>query len=374
MGTPRRMLTVVGARPQIIKAAAISRAVQGRYADRIKETILHSGQHYDANMSRIFFEELGIPAPERNLRIAAHSPSRTARMLEGIEQVIDAERPDLVLVYGDTDTTLATALAASKAGIPLAHVEAGLRSFDRTMPEEVNRIVCDHCSSWLFCPTDTAVQNLRREGFDPAAELPKVVLAGDVMFDNSLYFAALAERSTILKENGLQPDRFALATVHRAHNTDDPERLSAILGALLELHRSTGLTLAIPLHPRTRQRIERSVDEVLRREFESTKGIVLMPPVGYLDMIALQRSARLVLTDSGGLQKEAFFFGKPCLVLRAGTEWTELVDHGYARLVDHDRDRMIAGAEYFLTHDMPPAKDLFGNGDAAGAICQALSS
>ena len=304
-----RLLTVIGARPQIIKAAAISRAIAAR-PDELSETLLHTGQHYDANMSQVFFDELGVTRADIDLGVGSGPHGmQTARMVQGIEEVLVERKPDIVLLYGDTNSTLAGSVAAAKLRIPVAHVEAGLRSFNKAMPEEINRIVCDHCSTWLFCPTSTAVANLEREGFSsdpilhPSIDRPRVVLSGDVMYDNSLHFADIAEeRSNVLRDLDLQPGGFLLATVHRDHNTDDAGKLSAILSSLLELHAVHGLPVVLPLHPRTRKRLAELVETGLRERVLANKGVRIGPPVGFLDMIALERHARLVLTDSGGVQ------------------------------------------------------------------------
>ena len=380
MAAPLRILTVIGARPQIIKAAAISHAVQGRFKGRITETLLHTGQHYDANMSQVFFDELGIPRADISLGVGSGSHgAQTARMMEGVETELLKGRHDVVLLYGDTNSTLAGAIAAAKLHVPVAHVEAGLRSFNKGMPEEVNRVVCDHCSTWLFCPTDTAVQNLVREGFSTknagtaTADRPHVLNCGDVMFDNSMRFAELARsRSTVLADNGLVADGFILATVHRDNNTDDAQRLNAIFAALLKLHRDHGPTIALPLHPRTRKAMDDRLDPGLARELAVSKGFLLLPPAGFLDMIALESNAKLVVTDSGGVQKEAFFFGKPCVILRPQTEWVELVERGQAVLADADPERIDSGASRFLKNGAPQCPPLFGDGHAAEAICSAL--
>lgn len=376
---PLHILTVIGARPQIIKAAALGRAIAGPYAGRIKETLLHTGQHYDANMSQVFLEELGMRPPDVQLNVGSGSHGQqTARMLEGIEQALLTHRPDVLLVYGDTNSTLAGALAAAKLRIPVAHVESGLRSFDRAMPEEVNRVLCDHCSTWLFCPTERAVDNLRREGMDharhgrPSAERPVVVLSGDVMYDNSLHFAAMARRhSSILLRQGLSPDKYVLATVHRDHNTDDPQRLGAILGALIDVSRMHGLPVVLPLHPRTRSRLA-DLSAELVQALEGEHGPRLIDPVGFLDMIALEDNARLVITDSGGVQKEAGFFGKGCVVLRNTTEWVELVEHGLAELVDADPQKVMEATRRFLSGGELPRPSLYGDGHAAERICEVL--
>lgn len=377
-----RILTVIGARPQIIKAAALSRAIQGAFADRIEETLLHTGQHYDADMSQVFLDELGIPRPGVTLDVGSgkHGDT-TARMMVGIEQELLRNSYDLLLVYGDTNSTVAAALAASKLHVPVAHVEAGLRSFDKRMPEEVNRILTDHCSTWLFCPTDTAVTNLVREGFStaldgrPDVNAPHVIACGDVMYDNSLHFAELAAvRSTLLSDRGLGSGSYALVTVHRDHNTDDPKRLEALVRTFLELHTRHNMALVWPVHPRALKMMRSSLPADLFKALQHTKGIHLLPPVGFLDMIALERNARMVITDSGGVQKEAYFFKKPCVILRPTTEWVELVEGGNARLTDAVPDRIMSAVEHFLTQGMPEGTALFGDGHAAEAICEHLLS
>lgn len=313
----RKILTVVGARPQFIKAAVVSRVL--RVTPGVREVLVHTGQHYDDNMSQVFFEELDIPEPDYHLGIGGGSHGQnTGRMLEAIEKVLINERPHLVLVYGDTDSTLAGALAASKLHIPVAHVEAGLRSFNRRMPEEINRVLTDHISDLLFAPTEKAVQNLLREGLPMSA----IHWVGDVMYDAALYYGEKAERySQILQRLNLLPKRYVLATVHRAENTDDPVRLRVILEALVRVHQE--VPVVFPVHPRTRKRAEAYglqglLDKVLSLE-----------PVGYLDMAMLEKNARLIATDSGGVQKEAFFYGVPCVTLRDETEWVELVELGW---------------------------------------------
>lgn len=380
MTRPLRILTVIGARPQIIKAAAMSRAIATHAQGRIVETLLHTGQHYDANMSQVFFDELGIPAADINLNVGSGGHgAMTARMIEGIEQVLLKKEHDVVLLYGDTNSTLAGAVAAAKLHVPVAHVEAGLRSFNKRMPEEVNRIMCDHCSTWLFCPTDTAVQNLRREGFTgandkkPSADHPHVVQCGDVMYDNSLHFASIAKvRSSILNKHGLMANGFVLITVHRDNNTDDPQRLNDIFRTLLELHARHGLDFVLPVHPRTRKMMDALLAPDVKDAMKKSPGFLLVPPAGFLDMIALESGARLVITDSGGVQKEAYFFGKPGVVLRPGTEWVELVQHGQTILADADPARITAGCEGFLRDGIPAIAPLFGDGHAAERICDEL--
>lgn len=377
---PLRLLTVIGARPQIIKAAAVSRAVRTVFHGRIQETLLHTGQHYDQNMSQVFFDELGIPRADVELGVGSGPHGvQTARMIEGIEQELVRGRYDAVLLYGDTNSTLAGAVAASKLHVPVAHVEAGLRSFNKRMPEEVNRIVCDHCSTWLFCPTDTAVQNLLREGFPahasapPTADRPHVLLSGDVMFDNSMHFAAkTAGPASIVERTGLSADGFVLVTLHRDNNTDDPQRLNAIFSTLLEVRRQHGLPFVLPMHPRTRKMMDALLAPALRDALAADKGFHMVPPVGFLDMIALERQARLVITDSGGVQKEAYFFGRPAVILRPETEWVELVAHGQAVLADADPQRIQEGVDRFLRDGVPACPPLFGDGHAAERICAEL--
>jgi UDP-GlcNAc3NAcA epimerase len=328
-----KIVTVVGARPQFIKAAAVSRVIRNETPARIDEVIVHTGQHFDDNMSKVFFDELEIPQPHHQLQIAGGSHGEmTGRMLEQLEKVLQAERPDWVLVYGDTNSTLAGALAAVKLHQKVAHVEAGLRSFNMRMPEEINRIVADRISTLLFCPTETAVTNLRSEGIADG-----VHLCGDVMFDVSLFYRDRArERSVILRKLGVEGQRFALATCHRAENTDDRHRLDAILLALQDI--SATLPVVLPLHPRTDKMIS---------EFGLTSrldGLTVVEPQPFLDMIALEQAAAVILTDSGGVQKEAFFFDVPCVTLRDETEWVETVEAGANVIAGTDRDRIVARA------------------------------
>lgn len=373
-----RILTVIGARPQIIKAAALSRAVQR--VSGLVQVLLDTGQHYDENMAGAFYDELGIPRADISLNVgSAGHGEQTARMLEGVERAVIEHRPDALLVFGDTNSTLAGSLAAAKLNVPLAHVEAGLRSFDRRMPEEVNRIVSDHCSTWLFCPTDTAVKNLLHEGFDTAwsgkadAYKPAVANVGDVMFDNHLHFSAIArQRSSILSDLGLRPGAFALVTVHRAGNTDDPDRLNAIFRSILEMTERHGLDVVLPLHPRSRNRMDALLRDGIRDGIRRSARIRIVPPAGLFDMIALEESARIILTDSGGVQKEAYFCGTPCVILRSTTEWSELLDSGASMLADADPVRIASCVERFLAHGMPACPPVFGNGAAAMAVCLRL--
>lgn len=350
-----KILTVVGARPQFIKAAAISRTIRARYSSLIEEVLVHTGQHFDHNMSEVFFEELGIPAPKYHLGVSGGTHgAMTGRMLASIEEALLTERPDWVLVYGDTNSTLAAALAAAKLHIPIAHVEAGLRSFNNRMPEEINRIVADRLSTLLFCPTSTAVRNLADEGLRQG-----VSDVGDVMFDVSLYFRELAViRSTIHADLSLEPLNYVLATCHRAENTDDPVRLREIMTGLQTI--SLNMKVVLPLHPRTRT--------VLAQQGLSglLDSILVTEPLPFLDMISLEKSAAAIVTDSGGVQKEAFFFQVPCITMRDETEWVETVDLGWNRLVGANQ---VSIAEAFSslapgTPDVCP----YGDGTAADKI------
>ncbi len=366
-----KLVTIIGARPQIIKAAALSRAIRNHYSDRIQEVIVHTGQHYDDNMSQVFFEELQIPRPDYNLHVGSASHGvQTARMTEGIEELLIKEQPDFIVLYGDTNSTLAGAVAAAKIHVPIVHIEAGLRSFNKSMPEEINRIVCDHCSTLLFTPTKAGLDNLKREGFPMdnngpfTIDNPKVYHCGDIMYDNSLHFANIAEEKTdIIQHLELKGKPFILATIHRDSNTDYPERLSAIFDSLIELSKESPIVL--PLHPRTAKLLKTNLSNEKQTLIFSSNNIKLIPPVSFLEMIALERHAQLVMTDSGGVQKEAYFFKKPCIILRPETEWVEIVQTGNAILADADEGRIMLAWAYFK--DNPPTMfpEIFGDGHAA---------
>lgn len=350
----KKILTIIGARPQFIKASVVSRAIQ--QADGIEEIMLHTGQHFDANMSDIFFNQLNIPRPDIQLDIHGGSHGEmTGRMLADIERAVLEHKPDRVLVYGDTNSTLAGALAAAKLHIPVAHVEAGLRSFNMQMPEEINRILTDQISDLLFCPTDTAVQNLKNEGFDHKPV--QVLQVGDVMQDAALLFAQQAAAPA-----GDLPEGFILATLHRAENTDNPERLAAIVSALNEIH-ATLAPVVLPLHPRTRNLIAR---------YNLKLNVHLIDPVGYFEMVWLLDHCELVLTDSGGVQKEAFFFGKACVTMRDQTEWVELIKAGANELVGADKNRIIDAAARNIGSEVKDTQQLYGGGKAAQRIVDYL--
>jgi UDP-GlcNAc3NAcA epimerase len=355
-----KVLTVLGARPQFVKAAAVSRALAQAGVD---EVLVHTGQHHDANMSDVFFSELGIPAPAHHLGVAGGSHgAMTGRMLERVEEVLLAERPDWVLVYGDTNSTLAGALAAVKLHLPVAHVEAGLRSFNRRMPEEVNRVLTDHAADLLFAPTEAAVANLRAEGIDGE----RVRQVGDVMYDAALHYGAEAERgSDVLSRLGLAPGGYALSTVHRAENTDDPARLRAVFAGLARLARE--LPVVLPLHPRTRGALERAGAPV------DTAGLRIVDPVGYLDMVMLEKHAALVATDSGGVQKEAFFYRVPCVTLRDETEWVELVELGWNRLASPADAAAVARALLAALGTRGAEGAPYGDGTTARQVAAALA-
>jgi len=350
-----KIVSVVGARPQFIKCAPVSRELRKEH----DEVLVHTGQHYDHGMSEVFFEELAIPKPDYNLNIGSGTHGhQTGTMLGAIEDVLEKENPDVVLVYGDTNSTLAGALAAAKLHVPVAHIEAGLRSFDRRMPEEVNRVLTDHCSDMLFCPTETAVRNLAAEGVTEG-----VFLVGDVMCDAMEYNRVVAEeRSRILEDVGLEPGEYLVVTVHRPSNTDSRENLAAILGALGEAARP----VVFPVHPRTRKYLS---DYGLLAEMP--ENIRVIEPLGYLDMLHLMAHAQKILTDSGGIQKEAYMLGVPCITLRENTEWVETVEAGWNVLVGAERGR-IADA---IRHLSPGSgqKSIFGDENASHLIREALT-
>ncbi len=353
------VLTVVGARPQLVKASTVSQALAERGG--FSERLVHTGQHFDTNMSQVFFDELGMRAPDVNLGIHGGGHGEmTGRMLEALEAEMGADAPDVVLVYGDTNSTLAGALGAAKLGIPVAHVEAGLRSFNRAMPEEINRVVADHLSEWLFAPTADAVANLEREGIDRSS----IFRVGDVMYDVALAHAAEAERRApaALTKLGLAPGSYVLVTVHRAENTDSAARLGVIVRALLGL--SDQLPVVWPIHPRA--------SGALREYGLDASGIQLIDPVGYLDMVCLERHAAVIATDSGGVQKEAYFHGVPCITLRDETEWIELLAMGWNRLVPpHDPAAIVeavVGAVGTRGSDGKP----YGDGHASHHVASAL--
>lgn len=375
-----KLVTIIGARPQIIKAAALSRAISKKFGTQLQEIIVHTGQHYDANMSQVFFDELGIPAPDYNLNTGSGSHGKqTASMISGIEEILVKEKPDAIVLYGDTNSTLAGAVAASKIHVPVVHIEAGLRSFSKAMPEEVNRILCDHVSTLLFSPTRSGFDNLVREGFDPearppyTADHPCIYHCGDVMYDNSLYFSDVAEKMTeILQTLQLNNNAFILATIHRNNNTDEPARLNALFRSLNTISVSNGMAIVLPLHPRTSKLLETNLDAKLYKEVRENPLFRITAPVSFLEMVALEKNCHLVMTDSGGVQKEAFYFKKPCIILRPETEWVELVECGAAIVADADENRIRTAFEQLTAKKDLTFPEFYGDGHAAEFICGEL--
>lgn len=374
-----KLLTVIGARPQIIKAAAVSRAVASKFADKVDEHLLHTGQHYDENMSQVFFDELGIPQPTYNLGVGSgRHGEQTAKMISGIEKILLDNQFDGIILYGDTNSTLAGAVAAAKIHVPIFHIEAGLRSFNMSMPEEVNRIVCDQLSSICFAPTQTAVDNLIGEGFVTSSATflngkgRVVENCGDVMYDNSMYFAPIAHsKSTILESINITEKKYILATIHRPYNTDSPERFSSIISSLLSLTDTHDTTLVLPIHPRTRNLLSQNLDSTLYSKMTRSPKVKIIPPASFFDMIVLEKNAQIIMTDSGGVQKEAFFFERPCVILRPETEWVEIVNHGAGIITDANSKQICEAYEKLVNHPISFPK-LFGDAHAAEHIIEKI--
>jgi len=374
-----KIVTIVGARPQIIKAAALSRVISYDFPE-IQEVIVHTGQHYDKNMSDVFFTELEIPKPQINLKVGSSSHgAQTALMIEKIEKVMQEYLPDAVVVYGDTNSTLATAIAASKLHIPIVHIESGLRSFNKKMPEEVNRILCDHVSTLLFSPTKSGFNNLLNEGFskeysnNASPDHPNIYHCGDVMYDNSLYFSKLSdENSDILEKLKLRNEKFILATVHRNDNTDSKIKLKDLFSTFLEITEIHHLKIILPLHPRTSKMMAQLLDSKLLKKIQKSNLLTIIDPAGFLDMIALEKNAELIITDSGGVQKEAYFFKKPCIILRPQTEWIEIVETKSAVISDTNSKIILEATERFLSNPDLEFPEIFGNGNAASFIAQEM--
>ncbi len=351
-----KIVTIIGARPQFIKAAVLSHQI-AKHPD-LQEIIIHTGQHFDKKMSAVFFEQMGIPKPDYNLNInGLNHGAMTGQMLEKIEEILIKEKPERVVIYGDTNSTLAGALAASKLHIPLAHIEAGLRSFNMQMPEEINRILTDRISNFLFCPSETAVNNLKAEGFDNFEA--KIYPVGDIMYDSVLHFAKKAR-----KPNFDLPKKYILATVHRQENTDDDCYLRSIFQAFNLI--STDIPIILPLHPRTKKALAEYA-------IQSTDEVQLVEPVGYLEMLYLLKNCKLVMTDSGGLQKEAYFFEKPCITMRFETEWTELVENGYNIITTPNLEKITNAVEKMLNTELDFSKKLYGKGKTAELIVKNLA-
>lgn len=366
-----RLLTIIGARPQIIKAAALSRAIRSHFKNDIREDLLHTGQHYDENMSGVFFEELGIPKPTYQLNVGSASHGKqTAAMIDGIETILLENKYDAVVVYGDTNSTLAGTLAATKIHIPVIHIEAGLRSFNKRMPEEINRIMCDHASTLLFSPTQQGIANLEKEGITHHSmpwtfDRQGVFHCGDVMYDNSLHYSQRDHQATLQRLN-LVNKRFGLCTIHRDTNTDDAFHLKSILEALRDISTQYNCQLVLPLHPRTMHRLSEEHKAIL----EQAPSLRIIEPLSFLEMIDLESTCSFIITDSGGVQKEAYFFKKPCVIMREQTEWVELVENGNAALAGADNTKILASLGKLLEGESAMTwPNLFGDGQSAVFIC-----
>ncbi len=375
------IITIIGARPQIIKAAALSRIIRTEFSNSICEEILHTGQHYDHNMSQIFFEEMNIPKPDYQLQInIGEQGEQCAQMISGVEKILISKKPDIVVVYGDTNSTLAASVAASKLQIPIAHIEAGLRSYNKNMPEELNRIYCDFASTLLFCPTQLAIDNLKKENISHSTSSAfninnkAVYLSGDVMYDNALHYGKIAEnKSGIIAKLGLKTDEYLLCTIHRGYNTDKSERLYNIFKGINSICKQYNIEIILPIHPRTANIINKT--KQLQQLLNNNKQIRLIDAVSYFDMINLQQHAQMILTDSGGLQKEAYFFQKPCIILRSETEWKELLSCGNAIIADANPDLIVEAYESFLNKKTNTSyQPLYGDGNAARFICNILKN
>lgn len=375
-----KIVTIIGARPQIIKAAALSRAIKNNFSSQITEIIVHTGQHYDDNMSQVFFDELEIPLPNYNLNVGSGNHGKqTATMISAIEDVLLIENPNAIVLYGDTNSTLAGAMAASKIHIPVIHIEAGLRSFNKSMPEEINRIMCDHVSTLLFSPTKTGFDNLVQEGFlsqtkaPYSIDNPKIYHCGDVMYDNSLFFSKISDvKTSIINDLKLKNNGFILATIHRNNNTDEPIRLNALFKSLNDISINHQLQIVLPLHPRTSNLLERNLSKDLVEAIRLNSNFKIISPVSFLEMLALEKNCCLVMTDSGGVQKEAFYFEKPCVILRPETEWIELLENGSALIADADENKIKFSFEQLIAKKDLSFPKLYGDGKAAEFICSEI--
>ncbi len=375
-----KIVTIIGARPQIIKAAALSRAIKNNFSSQITEIIVHTGQHYDDNMSQVFFDELEIPIPNYNLNVGSGNHGKqTATMISAIEDVLLIEKPNAIVLYGDTNSTLAGAMAASKIHIPVIHIEAGLRSFNKSMPEEINRIMCDHVSTLLFSPTKTGFNNLIQEGFlsqnnaPYSIDNPKIYHCGDVMFDNSLFFSKISDiKTSIINDLKLKNNGFILATIHRNNNTDEPIRLNALFKSLNDISINYQLQIVLPLHPRTSNLLDRNLSKDLAEAIRLNSNFKIISPVSFLEMLALDKNCCLVMTDSGGVQKEAFYFEKPCVILRPETEWIELLENGAALIADADENKIKFSFEQLIAKKDLSFPKLYGDGNAAVFICSEI--
>jgi UDP-GlcNAc3NAcA epimerase len=379
----KKLLTIIGARPQIIKAAALNRAIRTKFSEHLTEVLVHTGQHYDHGMSDVFFEEMGIPQADYNLEIGSGSHGQqTGKMLDAIEDIINKEKPDALVIYGDTNSTLAGALAAAKIHVPVIHIEAGLRSFNKRMPEEVNRITADHASTLLYSPTKAGLTNLNKEGFlnledaqkrgKADIDNPYVFHCGDLMFDNTIFYSDKAnEYESLFKKYGIEKSNYVLSTIHRPQNTDNIDVLSGILNALNEISLEDDVQMVLPLHPRTANKIA-NTDNPFIKKVQSNPNFKIIEPVGFLEIILLEKNARLIMTDSGGVQKEAFFVERPCVILRPETEWTEIVESGCALLAGADTVKIKNGYRHFQENPITEYPQVFGDGRAAEFICQSI--
>lgn len=375
-----KIVTIIGARPQIIKAAALSRAIETTYPKLINEVIVHTGQHYDHAMSEVFFNQLGIPPAAYNMGVGSGSHgAQTARMLEQTESILMKEKPQFLVVYGDTNSTLAGALAAVKLKIPVVHIEAGLRSFNKEMPEEINRIACDHVSTLLFSPTKTGINNLVREGFilnneGPfSPDNPGVFHCGDIMYDNTLYFTQKAlKESQILEQLNLTPNKFILCTIHRDHNTDNTKEFVQLFEALIQTSENLNMPIVLPAHPRTIKAIQERLPKELVDKLESGENLRIVAPLDFFDMIAMEHHCRFIMTDSGGVQKEAYFLKKDVVILRNETEWVEVVESGHGFIVGTDPEKIDSAVKQIINQTNQSFPSLFGDGRAAQFICNEM--
>ncbi|MFT4545370.1 MAG: UDP-GlcNAc3NAcA epimerase [Bacteroidia bacterium] len=379
----KKLLTIIGARPQIIKAAALNRAIRTKFSNRLTEVLVHTGQHYDHGMSDVFFDEMGIAKPDYQLGIGSGSHGKqTGKMLEKIENVINLEKPDALVIYGDTNSTIAGSLAASKLHLPVVHIEAGLRSYNKRMPEEINRITADHASTLLYSPTNSGLKNLEKEGFKTlkaAREIgkadinnPYVFHCGDLMYDNTLFYSAKAEeKSELFANHEIEKGNYVLSTIHRPQNTDDLDTLLGILTALNEISEAENIQIILPLHPRTANVLKEVEDDRIS-EIKNNAKFKIIEPVGFLEMILLEKHSKLIMTDSGGVQKEAFFMKKPSVILRPETEWTEIVEHGCGVLAGSDSAKIKSGFEQYKNNVSIEYPSIFGDGKAAEFICQSI--
>jgi UDP-GlcNAc3NAcA epimerase len=379
----KKLLTIIGARPQIIKAAALNRAIRTKFSNRLTEVLVHTGQHYDHGMSDVFFDEMGIAKPDYQLGIGSGSHGKqTGKMLEKIENVINLEKPDALVIYGDTNSTIAGSLAASKLHLPVVHIEAGLRSYNKRMPEEINRITADHASTLLYSPTNSGLKNLEKEGFKTlkaAREIgkadinnPYVFHCGDLMYDNTLFYSAKAEeKSELFANHEIEKGNYVLSTIHRPQNTDDLDTLLGILTALNEISEAENIQIILPLHPRTANVLKEVEDDRIS-DIKNNAKFKIIEPVGFLEMILLEKHSKLIMTDSGGVQKEAFFMKKPSVILRPETEWTEIVEHGCGVLAGSDSAKIKSGFEQYKNNVSIEYPSIFGDGKAAEFICQSI--